>query len=97
MTENRTAPEIALGYLMFLDRVFGMYIDCCGGVEIFADRLSSAAAAAPLGARILYGNGNPNDPNAQVHHITTPAELKERNKRDGSHQRMLSQACIVFI
>lgn len=89
--------EIAMRYMMFLDSVFGMYFDCCSGVEIFAQRASDVTAMAKPGARIHYGDADPNSPNAQAHHTTTLVEIKERNKRGGSHQKMLSQACIVFI
>lgn len=89
--------EIVLTFTRFLDQVYGMYVDCCAGTEMFADRIYDITREQQAGARIHYGEGPPNRAKATTHHTTTREEIRERNRKDGEHQRMLSKTCIVFV
>ncbi|MEA2820718.1 MAG: hypothetical protein QOJ86_2722 [Bradyrhizobium sp.] len=81
------------------DQLYGMYLDCAAGLEIFTARLASLIpASGPVpGARLIYGKGDPNQPDAMQLHAVKMTELLERNKPDGSTQVMLSQSCINLL
>lgn len=97
MTVMSADVETVLKFTRFLDQVYGMYVDCCAGTELFADRIYGITREQQAGARIHYGEGSPNRAKATTHHTTTRVEIRERNRKDGEHQRMLSKTCIVFV
>lgn len=44
-----------------------------------------------------YGKGDPNDPSAQVQHVSTQAEIKERNRDNGKNAKTVSRVVILTI
>ncbi len=83
------------------DQLYGMYLDCAHGLEMFTARFASMiSASGPVpvpGARLIYGEGDPNRPDAKQLHAVPITDLLERNKPDGSTQAMLSQSCINLL
>lgn len=81
------------------DQLYGMYLDCAAGLEIFTARFASLipASGSVPGARLIYGRGDPNQPDAKQLHAVKVTDLLERNKPDGSTEAMLSQSCINLL
>lgn len=81
------------------DQLYGMYLDCAHGLEMFTARFASMipASGPTPGARLIYGKGDPNRADAKQLHAVPITDLLERNKPDGSTQAMLSQSCINLL
>src|SRR4051812_235478 len=99
-----TAPsEILRLYCRVLDRFFGMYMDACGGFNLYAEKMSMMAATMHAASRALpilfiaSEVNDPNDANATYNHSETVDKVIERNQSNGENQLLLSQSLIVFI
>jgi hypothetical protein len=99
MVTGETFAAVMQEFREVADQLYGMYLDCAYGLEMFTARFASAIpASGPVpGARLIYGEGDPNLPDAKQLHAVPIADLLERNKPDGSTQAMLSQSCINLL
>jgi hypothetical protein len=97
MAPTKVASQILWQYLGVLDRIFGMYIDACVGLEDYGAKFEQATLPTQRQNKVFIGDGDPNRKEATYQHVTTIDDLISRNKRDGDNSKLLSQSCLVLI
>jgi hypothetical protein len=113
MSYEQQVSEVLREFAIVINSIAGVCFDAIRGfdhnlkeMDRFQQRLiSESSSNEPQdvqlqhldNAWILYGRGDPNDPNSVVHHQTTRREFKIRNSHDGSNRIFIGNMGLIAI
>ena len=80
-----------------IDQLYGTYHDATTGFITLVGRFKSQHPQPDLNKFLLYGRGNPDDPNSVVLHKVKFSDLYERNEQNGLNFWVLAKMLIVSI
>jgi hypothetical protein len=96
-----------------VDSIYGVYLDSTQGFQLVRKQIDETqqktiekfGATQPEFANIeyldraamLYGKGDPNEPDAVLLHRCTQAEFKARNEKGGNNFRFVANVCLVAL
>lgn len=99
--------EIINDFLQQVDSIVGLYLDAQQGFRRNLEQLAKAQqhTSDQFGLSIeqlddtalIYGEGNPNMPDAKVIHVTKQGDFRLRNSPDGINIRILGNLCLAQI
>lgn len=90
-----------------IDRAYGAFLDAATGFHFFREKIAelqqhtSSSLNIPTGeldsVSFIFGEGDPNTPNAVLLHTVSQGELKHRNRKNGENALFMGAMCLVAI
>lgn len=99
MSLENPASKILYDFLSALDSIYGLHLDATLGFTAHSKRWEEMMAENPemKDNKSYFGKGDPSNPEARYHHLVSNTDLVERNKKNGANQKLLANACIIYI
>ena len=107
MERKSLIRTIYVDYLNVVDRILGSYYDSTIGLAMFLDFFERHQQNSVLkgkftqshldNSKVLYGHGNPNDPNCKVILKFSQSEFKKKNCSSGENYKIIGNMCLVLI
>lgn len=100
--------QIIPEYANVVDAIYGVYLDCTRAFHLLRQEIDRSQRhtirTVPEttieqldSASMIYGVGDPNDPDAYPLHVCTQAEYKQRNEDGGQNYKTIGNMCLVQI
>lgn len=80
-----------------INTIVGVYVDATLGFDIYQSHLSEITKNSPPGARLFFGDGDPNDPSTRSSHVAPIPEVISRNAKMGNNFRFIGNMCLIAI